>query len=51
VLPGELAPSSRDRSPHAGWPRTEYVASAAVERASEGGGNAADYMHSKGAIE
>ena len=51
VLPGELAPSSRDRSPHAGWARTEYVASAAIERGSEGGGNAADYMHSKGAIE
>ena len=47
----ESFPSSRERPPHAGWPRTEYVATAAVERGSEGGGNAVDYMHSKGAIE
>jgi hypothetical protein len=47
VLPGELAPSGRERSPHAGWARTEYVAIAAVERGSEGGGNSADYMHSR----
>jgi hypothetical protein len=44
VLPGELAPSGRER---AGWARTEYVAIAALERGSEGGGNSADYMHSR----
>ena len=48
VLPGELAPSGRER---AGWARTEYVAIAALERGSEGGGNSADYMHSKGAVD